>query len=568
MHSMTSKNAEVSPPLYFRIISNRPAGNTLVLTVAIFLSLVTNATFFSQTIKAYPLSSSNALALATLPIMLCAATTLLLAILSFGRLSKPVLVIVLLLSSLAACYMDSYGVIFNNEMLQNISQTNIAEASDLVNPRMFFYFVLLGILPAIVVVRIPLYWRGWRVELLARLKLVVLSIGLIVAIAVVFGDFYASFIRQHKTLRSYANPVYYVYSSITYISNHWIKRGDSPLVVVGRDAHIPANDMDRELVIVVVGETARADRFSLNGYARETNPLLRKESVISFTNFRACGTSTAVSVPCMFSLRGRNSYNDERAMRQENVLDVIQHSGAYVLWLDNNSDSKGVAERIPFENYRSPEKNPVCDEECRDEGMLAHLQEKIDAQPSGDVVIVLHQMGNHGPAYYKRYPKAFERFAPTCKSSDLSQCSNEEISNAYDNAILYTDYFLSKVIELLKRNDSKFQTAMFYLSDHGESLGEKGVYLHGLPYLVAPDTQLRVPAIMWFGANFDAADVSALAGKRDARFTHDHLSHTLLGFLEIETGVYRPEMDILLGVREPGETGQAVLLKNQARAAQ
>jgi lipid A ethanolaminephosphotransferase len=492
----------------------------------------------------------------------------LLAIISFARLSKPVLVVVLLLSSLAACCMDSYGVIFNEEMLQNISQTNIAEASDLFNPRMFFYFSLLGILPAIVVLKIPLHWRGWRVELLARLKLIALTIGLIVAIVLVFGDFYASFIRQHKVLRSYANPVYYVYSSIRYIGNQWEKRADSPLVVVGKDAHIPSSDMDRELVIVVVGETARADRFSLNGYARETNPLLRKENVISFTNFRACGTSTAVSVPCMFSLRGRSAYNDERAMRQENVLDVIQHSGAHVLWLDNNSDSKTVAERIPYQSYRSPEKNPVCDEECRDEGMLAHLQEKIDAQPRGDVVIVLHQMGNHGPAYYKRYPKAFERFTPTCKSSDLSQCSNEEISNAYDNAILYTDYFLSKVIELLKRNDSKFQTAMFYLSDHGESLGEQGVYLHGLPYLVAPDAQLRVPAIMWFGANFDVKDVSVLGGKRDTRFTHDHLSHTLLGFLEIETGVYRPEMDILLGLRASGETGQAVLLKNQARAAQ
>lgn len=558
---MTVQKAAVSSPLHRRIIANGLTGNTLLLAVASFLVLAGNTSFFSETLKAYPLSAGNALALATLPIMLGAATTLLLAVVSFGRLSKPVLLVVLLLSSLAACYMDSYGVVFNDEMLQNISQTNLAEAADLVNPRMIAYLVLLGIVPALVLARIPLRWRGWRSELLARLKLLALTIGVMLAIVLLFGDFYASFIRQNKALRSYANPSYYVYSAIKFVSNRWAQRADLPLLVVGKDAHVPADDTDRELVIVVVGETARADRFSLNGYTRDTNPRLLKEKVISFTNFRACGTSTAVSVPCMFSLRGRDSYNNERTVRQENVLDVIQHSGAYVLWLDNNSDSKGVAARIPYESYRLPEKNPVCDEECRDEGMLAHLQEKIDAQPSGDVVIVLHQMGNHGPAYYKRYPKAFERFTPTCQSNDFSLCSAEEISNAYDNAILYTDYFLSKVIALLKRNDSKFQTAMFYLSDHGESLGEKGAYLHGLPYLVAPDAQLHVPAIMWFGANFDVQDVGALAGKRDSRFTHDHLSHTLLGFLEVQSEIYRPEMDILQGVRQPHHSGKAALLK-------
>lgn len=558
---MTLKKSGASVSWHLRIMNNGLTGNTLLLGVAIFLVLVGNATFFSQTLKVYPLSSGNALALATLPVMLGAATVMLLAATCFGRPGKPVMMVFLLLSSLAACYMDSYGVVFNDEMLQNIVQTNVAEAADLVNFRMIAYLVLLGILPALVLARIPLRWRGWRSELLARLKLLALTIGVMLAIVLLFGDFYASFIRQNKALRSYVNPSYYVYSAINFVGKRWTQRGNSLLLEVGKDAHIPAGDTDRELVIVVVGETARADRFSLNGYARDTNPRLRNENVISFTNFRACGTSTAVSVPCMFSLRGRNAYNDERAVHQENVLDVMQHSGAYVLWLDNNSDSKGVAARMPYENYRSPEKNPVCDSECRDEGMLAHLQEKIDARSSGDVVIVLHQMGNHGPAYYKRYPKDFERFTPTCQNNDFSLCSDEEINNAYDNAILYTDYFLSKVIELLKRNDSKFQTAMFYLSDHGESLGENGVYLHGLPYLVAPDAQIRVPAIMWFGANFDSPNVSALAGLRNARFTHDHLSHTLLGFLEVESEIYRPEMDMLNGLRQPGPGGKTATLK-------
>jgi lipid A ethanolaminephosphotransferase len=205
--------------------------------------------------------------------------------------------------------------------------------------------------------------------------------------------------------------------------------------------------------------------------------------------------------------------------------------------------------RVPYESYRSPDKNPVCDAECRDEGMLARLQQTIDAHPTGDIVIVLHQMGNHGPAYSKRYPKAFERFTPVCRNSDLSQCSQAEIVNAYDNAILYTDYFLSRAIGILKHNNAKFETALLYVSDHGESLGEHGVYLHGLPRAIAPEAQTHVPVILWLGENYEQIDHAALARKRDTPYTHDLLFHTLLGFLEVQTDGYRAELDLLTGVR-------------------
>ncbi len=110
-------------------------------------------------------------------------------------------------------------------------------------------------------------------------------------------------------------------------------------------------------------------------------------------------------------------------------------------------------------------------------------------------------MGSHGPAYYKRYPKAFEKFTPTCKTNQFSKCSNEMINNAYDNTIVYTDYFLSQVIALLKKNQTH-QSAVLYMSDHGESLGEKGLYLHGMPYFIAPKEQTHVPSIAWFDKQF------------------------------------------------------------------
>jgi lipid A ethanolaminephosphotransferase len=359
-----------------------------------------------------------------------------------------------------------------------------------------------------------------------------------------FGSFYASFFREHKELRAHANPVYYIYSTIKFASQSLKPESDEPMMVVGADAVIPASDVHRELIIMVVGETARADRFSLNGYSRETNPRLKQKNAISFTNFWACGTSTAVSVPCMFLLDG-DSKGPAAIKTQENLLDVLQHSKVNVLWRDNNSDSKGVAIRVPYQDFKSPKVNPVCDTECRDEGMLVGLQAYIESHPTGDIFIVLHQMGNHGPAYSRRYPPEFEKFKPACKDSDLNRCSREEIGNAYDNAILYTDHFLAKAIELLEKNDSKFETALFYVSDHGESLGENGLYLHGLPKAIAPDAQLHIPAVMWFGSNFDKLNKLELLVKSKIRYSHNNVFHTILGLLEIESTTYSPAMDML-----------------------
>lgn len=527
------------------------SSNRLILLTAVFLVAAANASFFGRVWAVYGDGGTSLLALASLPVALGLATTMLLGCIAIGRLARYVLAIAVVFAAGAAYFMDSFGIVINDEMLQNVAQTQAAEALDLLNPRLAAYLLGLGILPAAILLRIPPLQRGWGRELASRLGLLAMTTALLAAIGLGFGDFYASFIREHKEIRSYANPAYPFYSAIKYLKTRMADADRGTALVIGADAKRPAEDIHRELVIVVVGETARADRFSLNGYSRLTNPKLAGEQVVSFTGMRSCGTSTAVSVPCMFSGLGREQFSGGAARQRENVLDVIQRTGAYVLWLDNNSDSKGVAARIPYESYRTPATNPACDDECRDEGMLRHLQQIIDSRPERDIVIVLHQMGNHGPAYHKRYPPAFEKFTPACHNNDLSRCTSDEIGNAYDNAILYTDHFLSSVIALLKRNDARFETAMFYLSDHGESLGEGGVYLHGLPYAVAPKEQTHVPAIMWFGAAFDEVDPAALRRQRDRPLSHDNLFHTLLGFLEIETDAYRADMDILQSARKP-----------------
>jgi lipid A ethanolaminephosphotransferase len=183
--------------------------------------------------------------------------------------------------------------------------------------------------------------------------------------------------------------------------------------------------------------------------------------------------------------------------------------------------------------------------------MLVGLQEYVDQVKTKDIFIVLHQMGNHGPAYFKRYPKKFEIFKPVCKTNELDKCTNEEIGNAYDNAILYTDYFLAKVISFLKLNSNKFNTAMLYVSDHGESLGENGVYLHSLPYLMAPKEQIEVPMIMWFGGKM-LEETSQIKLNRilGFPFSHDNIFHTVLGMMEVKSSAYDANKDILHGIHK------------------
>jgi len=522
---------------------------TVILATSLFLVLFVNGSFFNHVVETYGLTWEMSLMLVSLCIVLPAVLAIVFTLFSSRYLLKPFLIMVLLLSSLAAYFMNTYDIIVDKLMIQNIMETNMHESMDLLSIQQVLYFLILGVLPSIVVYRIKIAPMHFKTALIEGGKTIAGALILSVVLIFSFSKFYTSFFREHAPLRSYTNPANFLYAVGEYIGESF-SHPMTGLKILGADAHIKAHNGPRKLVILVVGEAVRADHFSLNPYTRETTPLLKKEDVVNFPQFTSSGTETAVSVPCMFSCYGREAYDRDIAAHTENVLDVLKHAGANILWRDNNSDSKGVAVRLEYEDYKSSDKNTMCEDgECRDEGMLVGLQEYINAHPKGDIVIVLHQMGNHGPAYYKRYPKAFEKYTPVCKTNQLEQCSQAEITNAYDNAILYTDYFLSKTIGLLKENDKQFATAMFYLSDHGESLGEKGLYLHGFPYAIAPDAQKHVPAVMWFGKQYKV-NKAALKKRAAQPYTHDYLFHTLLGFIEVNGSAYQPKLDILHGVNE------------------
>ena len=520
----------------------------LVFLVALFLVIFDNVSFFTNVTEVYPLSGNNIYFIGSLAIVLLFFTNILLTLLSSKYTTKLFLIILVFISALTKYFMNTYSVVIDDSMIQNSLQTNFAESLDLFSLQLLAYAFFLGVIPSYIIYKLPIEYKSFKQESYAKFKSIILSLIIIVILVLSFSKYYTSFFREHKTLRYHTNPTYWMYSLGKYINTTF---NSAPTVVqsIGDDAKISETmNEKKELVILVVGEAARADRFSLNGYEKETNPLLKKEDIINFSNVSSCGTSTAVSVPCMFSIFGKDDYDYKKGIGTQNILDVISKSGVEVLWRDNNSDSKGVALRVSFEDYRTPQRNTICvDGECRDIGMLVGLDKFIEKNKGKDILIVLHQMGNHGPAYYKRYPKEFEKFTPVCKTNQLEQCTKEELSNAYDNAILYTDYFLSHVINFLKPYGNTHETAMIYLSDHGESLGENGLYLHGMPYFMAPESQTKVGAMMWFGSEDIKEDVNVdkLKTYRDKPFSQDYLFSTLLNIFEVDTKLYDKKLDIL-----------------------
>jgi len=529
----------------------RSSSNRVVLASAAFLTLFANLAFFRGLRETLAASPWGWLHFGSLGLFLFCSLILFLLLFTWRPLLKPTLVMLFFIAAVSAYFMDTYKVIIDSDMLANVMATDGGEVADLLSLKLFVYLLLLGVLPSAVLWRTDIPAANIGQTVLSGLKLAFFTLLAMTALALISSAFYSSFVREQKELRYHMNPLTPVYS-VYKLGKTQLAAADKPLGLIGEDARTPVMDRERELVIMVVGETARADHFSLNGYGRQTNPLLEQENIVSFTAVDACGTSTVISVPCMFSIEDRESFDSAEAGSTENVLDVLTTAGVNVLWRDNNSNSKGVADRIRFEDFRDPQNNPACDDECRDVGMLTGLQELVDQQDSGDILIVLHQMGSHGPAYYKRYPPEFRKFTPTCDSNQLQECGEAEIGNAYDNTIVYTDYFLYRVIEFLRGNDDRFETVMLYASDHGESLGESGMYLHGMPYWLAPDAQTHVPVILWFGKNYLDADLGHVRQLRDKDLSHDNVFHTLLGLFEVQSAVYDSSKDILQQSRNPG----------------
>jgi lipid A ethanolaminephosphotransferase len=536
----------------------RPAlhTETLVLLCAAFLLLAGNGPFWHAALagRAWDQPGTWGFA-AALFTALAAFYFAFIGLLAGRRTVRPLLAVLLLVTAGASYYMDRYAIYLDRAMLRNVLATDYKEARELLGWGVAGHLLLWGLLPAAL-----LWWPRLKRRPVGRALLVRSGwIGLALALGVaslmpVFAQV-ASLMRNHREVRHLITPGNVVASLA---GNIWgrARLPNQPKAVVGADARMDSAFRARTrpvLFVLVVGETARSRNFSLNGYPRETNPELARRGVISFPNALSCGTSTEVSLPCMFSPFGRAHYDEEKILTHESVLQLLARAGVQVLWRDNQSGCKGVCDGLPAEQLDQAPAGELCpDGQCLDEVLLRGMDQVLRDR-LGNLLVVMHQQGSHGPAYFRRYPQAFKRFMPACESDDLRLCSEPQIVNAYDNSILYTDFFLGKVIDFLGQAQNTHDTAMLYVSDHGESLGEGGLYLHGMPYAIAPDVQTHVPFVLWLSPAFrssfaiDEGCLRQQATREQA--SHDQLFHSLLGIFGVQTSVYQRPLDVLAGCR-------------------
>ena len=532
----------------------RPA--TAIILAALWIASIANLALWRALAGLPELANGRGLAFGIgFGVMIAAAHVALLSLLAWRWTLKPALALFLLSAAGGAYFMLSYGVVIDRTMMVNVLLTDTREARELLSWRLLGALLLLGVLPLALLWRTPLRWATPLRQAGHNAILLVAACALLAGAGGLFFQDLSATMRNHTQLRYLINPLNSFYA-LAIVGRQPVQRSGVAVLPLGEDAHLPALAAGAKppLMVMVVGETARADHIGLNGYARDTTPRLASEGVASLRNVWSCGTNTAASVPCMFSNLGREAF-ENRPANTEGLADVLQRAGYAVLWLDNQAGGcKGVCDRVPKVDYRAlqaaaPE---LCQgDECFDEVMLRGLDERIARLPAErrarGVVVFMHQMGSHGPAYYQRTPAAFKKFLPECTTNALQQCQREEVVNAYDNTIAYTDHFLASTIDWLKTREAQWAPALVYVSDHGESLGENNLYLHGLPYRFAPDVQKHVPWISWFSPQFErqsGVSTACLKAKADERLSHDDYFHSALGLLNVQTRVYEAARDI------------------------
>ena len=561
---MPNRNANTT----IRDFENADASGThptwVIVLVGIWLATLGNWALWQQLSRLPEMNDLRALWFGfSFALLIFSLICISLSILCWRWTLKPVISVFLLVAAMTGYFMHTYGVVIDSTMIVNVLQTDLRESRDLMSGKMLLVLAIFALMPMWLLWRLKVKrlnaWRQIGHNVFLSICGVVLAL---IAVLPIYQDF-ASTMRNNIQLRFLINPLNSFYALGDVLLMKPAKSGVTTILPVGLDVKLgptySPSQQKSPLLVLVVGETARSGNFNINGYEKDTTPSLSqlqkntdsRGSLTSFKNVWACGTSTATALPCMFSHLDRLAYQDSQE-NLENLVDVLQRAGMAVIWLENQSGCKGICDRIYRASTAKLTDPAFCSTgECFDEIMLHKLEERFLEFPpeklDKGIVVIMHQMGSHGPAYYKRAPEAIKKFKPECSTNVLQDCTREQVTNAYDNTILYTDYFLNKVVKFLKDKEPHLQAAMVYVADHGESLGENNVYLHGLPYAIAPDVQKKVPWINWLSNDFlqrNGINPACLASKKESRLSHDNYFHSVLGLLDIKTAVYKPELDV------------------------
>jgi len=521
----------------------------LNLLMSLLFVTVFNLFFWQELISILvPTSMRDYLFILSIFGLLLLIVNLILNLITSQKLYKVIYVVIFALSAISFYYISQYNIVIDKEMIRNVMETNSSEAKDLIGIDLLMYLVMMGLLPIIFICKTSMFKTGFWFQIYSKLKITVFSLIAIGLILFISYPSFASLARGNRHLSHLILPTNFIFATVSYASEQF-NSAQVPFNDISQNALKlkPTNGGSKKVTIMIIGETARADRFSVNGYHKETNPNLKNRNIINFKQASSCGTSTAISLPCLFSHLERMSYNHKVGKNSANLLDFFKQVGIDVQWRDNNTGCKGICARTEYLDLSKESDQVLCSTgECFDEILLKGLSEQIISN-ANDQVIVLHQKGSHGPAYHLRYPPEFEVFKPTCQNIQLQKCSQEELDNSYDNTILYTDHFINETMNLMDDLPLNISASLVYISDHGESLGENNLYLHGTPYLIAPESQTHVPFFYWTPekpSHIAAVDKNCLKSKQDHPVSQDNIFHTMLGYMDITTSHYQSELDL------------------------
>ncbi|ODM53911.1 phosphoethanolamine--lipid A transferase EptA [Elizabethkingia meningoseptica] len=432
---------------------------------------------------------------------------------------KVLLVLFFIINSIAVYFINTYSVIIDESMIGNILNTNYEESSSFFSFKLILYLLLLGILPGIYIIKAKI------IKEKPKKFFITSSLTLLFMIILAFANAsnWLWIDKNSKTLGGLAMPwSYSVNISLFYI--HQSKKNEKEILL----PKATIKDNQKSVMILVIGESARSQNFSLYGYGKNTNPLLSKIPNLHSYKATSCATYTTAGVKCILEHKNTDDL-------YEILPNYLYRNNVDVIWKTTNWGEPPVH----IKNYQNKEtlESRCKGENCQyDEVLLNGLKEEILASKKDKILIVLHTSTSHGPTYSKKYPPKFEVFKPVCNSVELGKCSKEELINAYDNTIVYTDYILSSIIEDLKELKG-YNSAMLYVSDHGESLGEKNLYMHGVPISIAPKEQYEIPFIVW------TSDGSKQL-KPNNTLSQNHVFHSVLNFLGVQSPAYDEKMNI------------------------
>lgn len=420
--------------------------------------------------------------------------------------------------AIALYFINTYDVLITDSMMGNVFNTRYSEASGFFSWIAVLYIIFLGILPCVFVVSrkvdfgsAKLFFKRTGVALATILAMVAININNFTWID-----------RNATQLGSLLMPWSYTVNTFRYISAE--KKRNAKEILLP-DAKIASESKD--VVVLIIGESARRENFSLYGYNKPTNPLLEQENVVALIA-KSAATYTTAGVKAILDHKPTDKLF-------EILPNYLYRAGVDVIWRTNNWGEPPVH----IEKYQRVADlkalHPEADERF-DAILLEGLKEAIESSSADKVFIVLHTSTSHGPIYYSKYPSEFERFTPVCTTVEMAKADPTELMNAYDNTIVYTDYLIDSVIEILRTIPTR-RAAMLFVSDHGESLGENNLYMHGVPMALAPKEQVEIPFIVWSSEGTESIKQLEEVGQY-------HTFHSVLDFLGIESEIYNPELTV------------------------